>query len=282
MEKNIGQRELTLALLKVNTVMTRQGASYNVRVQALVDSLFVFPAQDNGEFMSNRALYVDGEYLAKNPGWHVEESAWKAQQVLRVLRQNGIVPKTICDVGCGVGEVLKQLQANLGCECRFCGYDVSPQAIFLAQFRASEKIQFELGEFGQEAEQFFDLILLLDVIEHLPDYFSFLQRLKARSQYKIFHIPLDLSVQTVFRKNALVKRRDMYEHIHYFTKDTALRTLRDCGYEVVEYFYTPRSLDFGMTPGQILLKLPRRLLFAVDEDFAARLLGGFSLLVLAR
>jgi hypothetical protein len=106
--------------------------------------------------------------------------------------------------------------------------------------------------------------------------------LKARSHYKIFHIPLDLSVQTVFRRNALLKRRDMYEHIHYFTKDTAARALRDCGYEVVDYFYTPRSLDFGLTLGQILLKLPRRLLFAFDEDSAARLLGGFSLLVFAR
>jgi SAM-dependent methyltransferase len=232
--------------------------------------------------MLNQALYVDGEYLAKNPGWHVEESAWKARQVVRALRQNDIAPKTICDVGCGVGEVLRQLQASLDGDCRFWGYDISPQAIYLAQDRASETIRFELGDFGRETEQCFDLILVLDVIEHLPDYFGFLQRLKARSRYKIFHIPLDLSVQTVFRKNALLKRRDMYEHIHYFTKDTALRALRDCGYDVVDYFYTPRSLDFGLTLGQVLLKLPRRLLFAFDEDFAVRLLGGFSLLVLAR
>src|SRR2546430_16201598 len=54
----------------------------------------------------------------------------------------------------------------------------------------------------------FRSILVLDVIEHLPDYFSFLERLKARGRHKIFHIPLDLSVQTVFRKNGLVKRSE--------------------------------------------------------------------------
>jgi SAM-dependent methyltransferase len=236
----------------------------------------------NGELMSNPALYVDGGYLAKNPGWHVEESAWKARQVLRMLRQNNVAPKTICDVGCGVGEVLKQLQAELRSECFFWGYDVSPQAIDLAKTRASETIRFELAEFAQATHKFFDLILVLDVIEHLPDYFSFLQRLKARSHHKIFHIPLDLSVQTIVRKNALIKRRDMYEHLHYFTKETALRTLKDSGYEVLDYFYTPRSIDFGLTPGQMLLKLPRRLFFAVHNDFAVRLLGGFSLLVLTR
>src|ERR1700747_1878199 len=95
-----------------------------------------FPRTDNGEFMLHRALYVDGEYLAKNPGWHVEESAWKARQVVRALRRNDVAPKTICDVGCGAGEVLRQLQASLDSDCRFWGYDISPQAIYLAQARA--------------------------------------------------------------------------------------------------------------------------------------------------
>jgi cyclopropane fatty-acyl-phospholipid synthase-like methyltransferase len=232
--------------------------------------------------MSSPTLYVDGEYLAKNPAWHVEESAWKARQVLRMLRRNKLSPKTVCDVGCGAGEVLKQLQENLDRECVLWGYDISPQAIALAKTRASQTIHFELGDLAQEKGKLFDLILVLDVIEHLADYFSFLRKLKGKGRDTIFHIPLDLSVQTVLRKNGLTKRRDMYAHLHYFSKETALRALRDTGYQVLDYFYTPRSIDFGLTPGQFLLKLPRKVLFAIHEDFAARLLGGYSLLVLAR
>jgi cyclopropane fatty-acyl-phospholipid synthase-like methyltransferase len=185
-------------------------------------------------------------------------------------------------VGCGVGEVLKQLQENLVGQCVFWGYDISPQAIELAKTRSEGKIHFELADFGQETDKFFDLIIVLDVIEHLPDYFSFLQRVKARGRHKIFHIPLDLSVQTVFRKNGLLKRREMYAHLHYFSKETALRTLEDAGYEVLDYFYTPRSVELGSAPGQQLLKLPRKLLSTIHKDLTARLLGGFSLLVLAR
>jgi cyclopropane fatty-acyl-phospholipid synthase-like methyltransferase len=232
--------------------------------------------------MSSRTLYLDGEYLAKNPEWHVEESPWKARQILRMLRQNHLAPKTVCEVGCGAGEVLKQLQENLDGECMFWGYDISPQALELARSRANKRLQFKLVDLREEEDNFFDLILVLDVIEHLEDYFSFLRQLKVRSRYKIFHIPLDLSVQTVFRQRALIKRREMYAHIHYFTKETALRTLRDTGYEVLDYFYTPRSIEFASEPVEKILKLPRKLSFAIHRDFAARLLGGFSLLVLAR
>ena len=64
--------------------------------------------------MSGQTLYLDGGYLAKNPGWHVEESAWKATHILRMLKQNHLSPRTVCDVGCGAGEVLKQLQESIG------------------------------------------------------------------------------------------------------------------------------------------------------------------------
>jgi len=99
------------------------------------------------QFMTTRSLYLDGEYLVKNPGWHVGESAWKAKQVLRMLRQNHISPATVCDVGCGVGEVLVQLQQKLGGDPTLWGYDISPQAIELAKARANKRLHFCLADF---------------------------------------------------------------------------------------------------------------------------------------
>ncbi|GAC1565336.1 MAG: hypothetical protein NVS3B14_02690 [Ktedonobacteraceae bacterium] len=55
--------------------------------------------------MTLEEVYTSGEYLEKNPTWHVEESPWKAKQIMRMVAQNGIEPRTICEVGCGVGEV---------------------------------------------------------------------------------------------------------------------------------------------------------------------------------
>ena len=231
---------------------------------------------------SAQHLYEGGEYLRRNPGWHVEESAWKARQILLMLNRNRVTPKTICDVGCGAGEVLRQLQQHLNADSILWGYDISPQALELSATRANETLRFRLADIREERDAFFDLILVLDVFEHLENYFSFLRDLKPRSDHKIFHIPLDLSVQTVLRRYGLLKRRDLYGHLHYFTKDLALRTLEDVGYRILDHFYTPRSLDLGAGPTDKVLKLPRRLSFAIAKDLTVRVLGGFSLLVLAK
>jgi hypothetical protein len=32
--------------------------------------------------------YLDGTYLQQNPDWHVADSPWKVQQILRILNRN--------------------------------------------------------------------------------------------------------------------------------------------------------------------------------------------------
>lgn len=232
--------------------------------------------------MKLEELYTSGEYLKKNPTWHVEESPWKANQIMQMLARNSLAPQTICEVGCGAGEVLKQLQGKMDVSCTFWGYDISPQAIELTKSRANERLHFKLADLRQEQEAFFDLMLIMDVIEHLEDYFSFLRDLKLKSQHKIIHLPLDLSVQSLLRPNGLLGNRRAYGHIHYFTKDIALEMLKDVGYEVVDYFYAPRSIGLANSLAKKLLILPRVLFFAIRKDLAVRTLGGYSFMVLAR
>jgi SAM-dependent methyltransferase len=228
-------------------------------------------------------LYTQGNYLEKNPTWHVEESPWKARQIMQMIARNHLQPKTICDVGCGAGEVLKQLQESISSEVIYWGYDLSPQAFELSKSRANERLHFKLADIRQETDASFDLMLVMDVIEHLENYFSFLRELRSKSEYKILHIPLDLSAQTVLRPNGLLKVRKAYGHIHYFTKDLALQMLEDVDYHVLDYFYTSRATEIPTHEiGRKLMKLPRKVLFAIQKDLAARVLGGWSLLVLAK
>jgi SAM-dependent methyltransferase len=240
-----------------------------------------YPSDGQGEAQQAEDVYASGEYLAKNPDWHVEESPWKAQQIVRMLARHHLKPKRICEIGCGVGEVLVQLQALLQPNTVFEGFDVSPQAIQKSRARSNAKLRFTLGDGLDQPALGFDLVLVLDVFEHLEDYFSFLRNIKDKGELTMFHIPLDLSVQTIFRKYGLLKRRDLYYHLHYFTKDTALRTLEELGYTVVDYTFTPRNLDRPVNWMHRLLKLPRQIGFTLNQEFTVRLLGGYSLMVLA-
>lgn len=229
------------------------------------------------------ALYTDGTYLQKNPSWHVDESGWKAEQIMRLIRRHKIAPATVCEIGCGAGEVLRQLQSGLADDCILSGYDISPQAYELCKQRANDRLSFKQMDIRRESEAVvFDLVLILDVIEHLEDYFSFLREVKRRGRFTIFHIPLDVSAQTIFRRNGLMKRRNMYAHLHYFTKEIALQILKEAGYSLLDCRYTPRSNELGSEWVQKLLRLPRTVGFALNRDFTVRALGGYSLLVLAK
>lgn len=231
-------------------------------------------------------LYTSKKYYEKWPDWHVERSPWGAEQVFRMMARNHLSPGTICEVGCGAGEILRQLQLRMSDKCTFWGYEISPQAIELCQDRANDRLHFKLTDFTREEDTFYDLILLLDVIEHVEDYFSFLRAIKPKSSYKMLHIPLDLTAKVITQGRLIDVLRN-HGHIHYFTKDIALQILKDVGYEVLDSFYTAPSLDLSgrVRLGEMrrrLMSFPRKLLFTINQDLAARTLGGYSLMVLAR
>lgn len=110
-----------------------------------------------------------------------------------------------------------------------------------------------------------------------------MRKLRKKAQYKIFHIPLDISVSSVVRSKPILVARQKVGHLHYFTKETALATLSDNGYEIIDYFYTAGSINLNVKSIKTFLaKVPRLMLYNLNQDIAVRLLGGYSLLVLTK
>ena len=227
-------------------------------------------------------IYNDGTYLENNPTWHEEDSPWKARQIKKIIENNALHPNSICEIGCGAGEILNQLSEQ-GVGKVFYGYEISEQAFTLCKKKSKTNLTFLHQDLLEENAQRFDIVMAIDVFEHVEDYLGFLRKLKEKAKYKIFHIPLDLSVQTVLRLSPMIKVRKSFGHIHYFTKETALETLKDTGYEIIDYFYTGGSLELPNREWKSnLLKLPRKFAFAVNKDLAVRILGGYSLMVLTK
>lgn len=228
-------------------------------------------------------MYASGAYRELNPTWHVEDSAWKAEQVRLAIERNGLTPRLVCEIGCGAGEILHAL-ADAWPATKFIGYDVAPDAAQHWRRRDDDRVALEIRDvLGDPGSLSCDVVLALDVIEHIDDYRGALRALRECGEHKLFHIPLDLSAQTVLRKGSLRRLRREVGHVHFFTRETALQALEDAGYEVLDARLTAPGIELSRSSLAFnIAKVPRRIARRLDDDLAARLLGGFSLLVLAR
>lgn len=228
-------------------------------------------------------IYNDGTYFDNNPSWHEEDSLWKATHVKNLIQQNSLSPRTICELGCGAGEILNQLSLKLDDGLKFTGYDISSQAYDLCKKKSKENLEFLLADLLDDNDAYFDIAMAIDVFEHVEDYFGFIRAFKEKAEYKIFHVPLDLSVQTILRSSPIMHVRKAVGHIHYFTKETAIETLKDLDYEIVDYFYTSGATELPNKSWKAnLMKIPRKVAFSLNEDMAVRIMGGYSLMILAR
>jgi len=129
-----------------------------------------------------------------------------------------------------------------------------------------------------------DVLLVVDVFEHVPDYMGFVSKCRSMGTFKVYHIPLDIHVSSVLR-NTFDRTRQDIGHLHSFTASSAIATLRDTGHEIVDQFYTDGASGlFRQHPSikRAMANIPRRLLSKFSVPFTARLLGGYSLLVLAK
>jgi SAM-dependent methyltransferase len=220
--------------------------------------------------------YTDGTYLERNPTWHAEDSGWKADRCAALLSDLGYTPTSICDVGCGAGGVLAALRHSYPV-ADLSGFDISPTAVRLAR-EQHDGISFAEGS----PTLHYDLMLVLDVIEHVEDCFGFTRGLRPHADLMVFNIPLELTCLSLMRHGLMGHRRAL-GHIHYFTRDTALALLSDCGYDVVVDRYIPAVVDFAAKdPKTRLLTAAQRAGHRVAPGLSVLALGGYSLLVAAR
>jgi hypothetical protein len=228
-------------------------------------------------------IYQDGTYLANHETWHTEDSPWKAEQIVKLIGKNNVVFESAVEVGCGAGGVVYEVAGKFPTS-KFSGFEISPQAKAFWPRYQRENLSIHLEDF-LTTSNFYDLLLLIDVFEHVPDYMGFLTLLSSRSKYFIFNIPLDMHLVGLLLDNQ-VHARKKYGHLHYFSKETALQTLTDTGYTVVDYFYAPGFSGVPAESGcktwkQKLIYPCRWLMYGISPSLSTKLFGGASLMVLA-
>lgn len=233
-----------------------------------------------GDWIDER--YTGRNYEEQNPTWDAEDSPWKAKQVDAIIRRHQIPATHIAEVGCGAGGVLASLRETRP-EAELYGFDIAPALTRFWDRHTHARICFELGDFLQVNHRHFDVILLLDVLEHLANPFDFLARVRGQADHFVFHFPLDLSASAVLRESPLLDVRRKVGHLHSFTKGLALALLAEAGYAVVDWQYTGAAFTAPQRNWKTRLAgAVRMIAYAANKDVGVRLLGGETLIVLAR
>lgn len=225
--------------------------------------------------------YTSDQYLADNPDWHEDDAPWKAAHITKILDDNLVQPKSICDVGCGTGAIIEIMSKRYP-QAAAEGFEISPHAHAMSTKRRSENLSFTMAD-AFESGRAFDLCMAIDVIEHVENPFAFVRAMKRVAQWHVLHIPLDMNALSVGRGWVLPEARRNLGHIHYFSRESAISLLNESGLEIVDDFYTAWAIDQSYkTWKKRIAAWPRRIAFTMAPNATVRLVGGWSLMVLAR
>ena len=112
------------------------------------------PAQRMKDEGMESTIYTDGTYLRNNPDWHTDDSAWKAAHIAKLLARHGVKPNTVCEIGCGAGEILRNLATHLEGRTKFFGYEISPDAYQLCARKSGGNFAFRRLEADIEIADF--------------------------------------------------------------------------------------------------------------------------------
>jgi SAM-dependent methyltransferase len=196
---------------------------------------------DNTEF----ALFYDKQpdYTAfrNDPGKQDDYKIlvdWKVRTLTRLIPDD-LIFGNILEVGCAFGVLLNNIADRLKINTRI-GIDISGENIKTAQshypecsfFRGTIE-EFVLGRPPLLKDQRFDLIVLSDIVEHVPDDLGFLNQISKISSYVLLNLPLEKSFKT---RNRNYGESDPSGHLRCYDKNLAKQLVRSAGFKIVKDF----------------------------------------------
>lgn len=198
--------------------------------------------------------YASGRYLKDNPTLHEEDADWKflkIQPLLEIFLTKNKKNKTVSllEVGGGMGKMTQKvgkyfLDKKIKTDKYFL--DISPQFL-MWQIKNNpdykKKFCCELSEVKLE-NKYFDLVLVIDVLEHIPNLGITLSRLAEICRFAIIKIPLEnnltlnfLNLVTggKFKKQVTLGKLG---HVQSFSALTAKETLENAGGKIIAAEFT--------------------------------------------
>lgn len=179
--------------------------------------------------------YTASQYLDSYPPgiddyfWHVARHRI-VHRALRRVTGDAIGDKRVLEIGCGRGIVVRYLRSH-GVDCfgtELAATDVDPD---LAPYIEVNRDCFDLAE---EFRRQIDVLMLLDVIEHLPDPIAFMRRVK-----EAFPAAQAIVVTVPARAELWSSYDTYYGHFRRYTIESVINELNEAGFPAAKarYFF---------------------------------------------
>ena len=175
------------------------------------------------------------EYVARRQGGSFEQAQidievrlFKLPQLLRLLADpQGI--GSVLEIGCATGELIAAVPVRAG--GRALGMDISAANIAAARARFPE-VEFRCADFREAEVERFDLVILSDVLEHVPDDHQFLRDAATLGRTVLVNLPLE--------DNWLNRRRrygpdDVSGHLRKYSLAEGLALVERAGLELLAH-----------------------------------------------
>jgi SAM-dependent methyltransferase len=219
---------------------------------------------------------------------------WKVRKLIQLIPEDFKV-ENILEIGCAFGVLLNNIADRLHLTTRI-GIDISRNNIEAAKnlYPDCKFFQGTLEEFisvipDDIKNHRYDLIVLSDIVEHIPDDLGFMELVKKTSSYVLINLPLEKSFNT---RNRQYGEQDPSGHLRCYDEKDALRLVTNAGFEVIESFTSIGFFDksfYKMYTRNRTLRvrskpLPQRLFWAVfyfaedriklaNEGFTGKIIG---------
>jgi len=160
---------------------------------------------------------------------YVRATRWKAENLFSLV-PNDLFFDKILEVGCGAGILLKEVHRITGCKNLY-GVDISEVAIK----KAAAILPF--GQFHVKSiadldypANFFDLLILCDILEHIPDVEKIMPAITRCAKYILLKIPIENAIASriMYKIRKITQNLETHPsgHLYTWNKQQALQLIR--------------------------------------------------------
>ena len=229
-------------------------------------------------------IYNDDSYIEKNPTLHTEDSEFKFQNIKRFLSSVQVKNNRIkiLDIGGGagmIGKLVLDYFLENGIVVTFHSLDLSTRMLKI-QLKNNPLINKIINcSIDECPESNYDLVLMIDVIEHIEGKEYTAKILNKLGKNIIYNIPIEINffdILKYLKSNFRYYKRQKvrWGHIHFFSFTSSQSFLRR-HHKIIDSYFQPYCFHYKYSDYESYLKLRHDFFWNIELNISCWIFNNF-------